>query len=116
VYGSANSSVVMAAFLRAYTAWLLGDDYLDIRGLQTSRPDIYAPADYTASQALGEQVRASGRSGIVYDSVRHVGGTNVAVHRPRHVTEVTQAAHYDLRIVPVVGRIVVLPAKPEAAP
>ncbi|HYI84895.1 MAG TPA: RES family NAD+ phosphorylase [Acetobacteraceae bacterium] len=164
VYGSANSSVVMAAFLhaspssrfsgpdlgawyasvtvntaiaevghhlrretvarnlpearrvyRAYTARLLGDDYLDIRGQQASRPDIYAPADYAASQVLGETVRVSGQSGIVYDSVRHVGGTNVVVHRPRHVTAVTQAAHYDL-IVPVVGRIVVLSAKPAPAP
>jgi hypothetical protein len=165
VYGSPNSSVVMAAFLhapldgarfsgpdlgawyaaaaittavaevahhlrreavarglpearrvyRAYTARLLGDDYLDLRRMQASKPDVYAPDSYAASQILGEMVRASGRSGIVYDSVRHAGGTNVVVHRPRHVTEVTQAAHYDI-IVPVVGRIVVLPAKPASAP
>lgn len=94
---------------RAYTAKLLGNDYLDIRGQQGSKPDIYAPESWAASQVLGEAVRASGRSGIVYDSVRHAGGTNVAVHRPRHVAEVRQAAHYDI-IVPVAGRIVVLPA------
>lgn len=98
---------------RAYTARLLGDDYLDVRGLLATRPDIYAPGSYAKSQVLGEAARSEGRSGIVYDSVRHAGGTNVAVHRPRRVTEVTQAAHYDL-IVPVVGRIVVLPVQPEA--
>ena len=161
VFGTANSSVVMAAFLhapgggarfsapelgawyaaaavptavaevahhlrreaiarslpeirrtyRAYTAELLGDDYLDIRGLRASKPDVYAPDSYIASQPLGEKVRAGGRSGIVYDSVRHAEGTNVVVYRPRHVTGVKQVVHYDI-IVPVVGRIVVLPARP----
>ncbi len=95
---------------RAYTARLLGDDYLDLRGLLAGRPDIYAPGSYAKSQILGEAVRAEGRSGIVYDSVRHTGGTNIAVHRPRHITNVTQATHYDI-IVPVVGRIIVLPAR-----
>jgi hypothetical protein len=98
---------------RAYTAKLLGDDYLDIRGLRAARPDVYAPDSYAASQILGETVRAAGRSGIVYDSVRHAGGTNVVVHRPRRVTEVSQATHYDI-IVPAAGRIVVLPARPTA--
>ncbi len=94
---------------RAYTARLLGSDYLDLRGLMADRPDVYAANSYTASQILGEEVRAAGRSGIVYVSVRHVGGTNVVVHRPRHVADVTQAAHYDI-IVPAAGRAVVLPA------
>lgn len=98
---------------RAYSAKLLGDDYLDLRKLTASRPDVYATNSYTVSQTLGETVRAAGRSGIVYDSVRHVGGTNVVAHRPRHVTDVTQTVHYDI-IVPVVGRIVVLPAQQTA--
>ena len=160
VFGGANSSVVMAAFLHAplggarfsapelgawyaaaalttavaevahhlrreavarnvpevrrtyreYTAKLLGDDYLDLRGMRASRPDLYDAQSYAVSQAFGEAVRAEGRSGIVYDSVRHVGGTNVVAYRPRRVTDVNQAAHYDI-IVPVAGRIVVLPAR-----
>lgn len=36
--------------------------------------ELYKPADYTASQTFGEAIRASGGDGIVYDSVRHVGG------------------------------------------
>jgi RES domain-containing protein len=98
---------------REYTARLIGNDYLDLRNQAASRPDIYDPKGYAVSQILGETTRADGRSGIVYDSVRHTGGTNIVVHRPRHVTEVTQAAHYDI-IVPVIGRIIVLPVRTAA--
>ena len=38
-------------------------------------PDVYDPTSYAVSQALGETVRASGGAEIVYDSVRHTGGT-----------------------------------------
>ena len=82
--------------------------------MRDSRHDIYDAQSYAASQALGEAVRAEGRSGIVYDSVRHTGGTNVVAYRPPRVTEVMQAAHYDI-IAPVAGRIVVLPASGAAS-
>ena len=147
VYGSANASIVMAAFLhvspggmrfngpdlgawyaadtirtaaaevahhlrreavargvatmsrryRAYTATLLGD-YLDIRGQQTSRPAIYASESYAAAQAFGEQIRASGGAGMIYDSVRFVSGTNVVTHRPRNVTDILQTDHYEITV------------------
>ena len=84
---------------------LIGRDYLDLRGQQQRRADLYASTSYAASQALGEAVRASGQSGIVYDSLRHRGGTNVAAFRPRQIVEVTQTDHYDL-LVPVEGRII----------
>lgn len=90
---------------RGYTCRLVGSDYHDIRGQQESRADLYASASYAASQAFGEAVRASGCSGIVYDSLRHRGGTNVVAFRPRQILDVTQADHYDL-IVPVTGRII----------
>jgi len=155
IYGSANSSIVMASFLhaapagsrfngpelgawyaasglttavaevahhlrreavarasagerrvfRCYTCRLLGADYLDIRGQQHTRPDLYASGTYQASQPFGEAVRASGHSGILYDSLRHRGGTNAVAFRPRQIVDVTQADHYDL-IVPVAGKIV----------
>jgi hypothetical protein len=90
---------------RCYSCRLMGHDYLDIRGQQQSRADLYASTSYAASQSFGEAVRSSPRSGIVYDSLRHRGGTNVVAFRPRQITEVTQADHYDL-LVPVAGRII----------
>ena len=62
-------------------------------------------ADYSAGQPFGEDIRRTG-DGIVYDSVRHVGGVNVVAYRPRKIRNVTQRYHYELT-VPLVGRIVV---------
>ncbi|WP_211109853.1 RES family NAD+ phosphorylase [Azospirillum oleiclasticum] len=89
---------------RAYSARLLGA-YTDLRGLRDTRPELYDPASYTASQAFGEAVRAAGGDGILYDSLRHRGGTNAVALRPRHVTAVVQAAHYDIT-APVRGAVV----------
>jgi hypothetical protein len=82
---------------RAYTAILLGE-YLDIRGQQTSRPTIYASVSYAASQPFGEQIRATGGAGLIYDSVRLANGTNVVAHRPRNVTEILQTDHYEITV------------------
>lgn len=90
---------------RCYSCQLLGADYSDIRGQQQRRADLYAGASYAASQAFGETVRALGQSGIVYDSLRHRGGTNVVAFRAQQIKEVTQTDHYDL-IVPVEGRLI----------
>ena len=51
----------------------------DIRGQQKKLPDVYAANDYGASQNMARDLRAQGSSGIVYDSVRHVGGQCVAI-------------------------------------
>ncbi len=82
---------------RCYSARLAGG-YLDIRGQQRSRPDIYAADSYAASQVLGEEVRALGGAGILYDSVRHVGGMNVVAHRPHNVLDVVQADHFEIAV------------------
>jgi len=89
---------------RSYMARLKGD-YLDLRGQCASRHQLYDPASWTASQAFGEQQRAMGADGLVYDSVRHSGGTCVVAYDPRHVQQVTIAASFELH-VPEVGRIV----------
>ena len=90
---------------RSYTAHLLGDDFVDLRGLKRARPELYAPASHAASQTFGEEVRTSGGTGILYDSPRHLGGTNVTAFRPTRIAQVRQTDHYDL-LVPVKGRIV----------
>jgi hypothetical protein len=82
---------------RAYTCTLAGS-YVDIRGQQEARADLYAADLYAASQALGEAIRAGGGAGIVFDSLRHVGGVNVVAHRPRNVLDVVQADHIEITV------------------
>ena len=91
---------------RAYTCALVGS-YLDIRGQQTIRSDIYAPDSYVASQGLGEAIRAAGGAGIIYDSLRHAGGVNIVAHRPRNVLDVVQADHFEISIEAASKRIAV---------
>ena len=72
---------------------------LDLCGEQDNRPDLYAPADYTDSQAYSDSVRwplrQDGAAGIRYDSVRRAGGINVCVFKPQALTlPITQGGHY----------------------
>jgi RES domain len=87
----------MSRIYRAYTATLLGD-YLDIRGQQATRPDVYASERYKASQKLGEDVRASGGAGLLYDSLRRRGGSNVVAHRPRNITDIVQTDYFEIAV------------------
>jgi len=92
----------MVRVYRGYSARLDGL-YLDIRGQQSRLADVYASDRYDASQRLGEEVRASHGAGIVYDSLRRRGGTNIVAHRPTGVLDVVQADHFEIR-VPAIGR------------
>jgi hypothetical protein len=93
----ASGVATMRRTYRAYQATLLGN-YLDIRGEQAARPDIYASDRYDAAQAFGEAVRAAGGAGILYDSVRRPAGVNVVAHRPRNVTAIVQADHFEITV------------------
>jgi hypothetical protein len=77
--------------LREYTARLEGD-FVDIRG---ARPDLHDPDPgvYSSTQAFGRRVRSGPHAGIVYDSVRHSGGTNWVAFRPREIRDVLQGRH-----------------------
>jgi RES domain-containing protein len=77
-------------------------DLVDLRGQQQTRPGLYDPRDYKAGQAFGIGLRwptsGRGENGIVYDSVRRAGGTNVCVYRPSLIIlPVNQADHYQYR-------------------
>jgi hypothetical protein len=77
-------------------------DLVDIRGFRERRPELYDPDGYAAAQAFGVALRwpkeGEGANGIVFDSVRHSGGTNVCVYRPSLVQiPVIQADHYEYR-------------------
>ncbi len=54
--------------------------------MQKSRPELYDPVDYKASQALATELRDQNSLGIIFDSVRHPGGSCVAVLRPRVIS------------------------------
>lgn len=93
----ARGVATMTRIYRTYSATLLGD-YLDIRGQQTARPEIYASEHYDASQQLGEQVRTSGGAGVLYDSLRRRAGINVVAHRPRNIIDIVQADHFRIQV------------------
>ena len=93
----ARGRTTMTRTYRTYTATLRGE-YLDIRGLQAARPDLYSGTSYEASQIFGEGVRAAGDDGLVYDSLRFVGGVNVVAYRPRNITEILQTDHYEIAV------------------
>jgi hypothetical protein len=94
----ARGVATMTRTYRAYAATLLGD-YLDMRGKQATRPDIYASDRYDASQKLGEEVRASGGAGLLYDSLRRRTGSNVVAHRPRNITDTVQTDHFEITVL-----------------
>ena len=89
---------------RCYTARLAGA-YADIRGQRDGKPELYDPADWSQSQRFGEAMRAAGHAGIVYDSVRHRGGTNAVAYDPRLIENVMTGAAFALR-VPRTGRVI----------
>jgi len=75
---------------------------IDIRGQQEAHAELYEADDYSKSRAFGIGLRwppsGSGENGVVYDSVRRAGGTNVCVYRPSLIQlPVTQADHYEYR-------------------
>lgn len=94
----------LARVYRAYASRLAGA-YLDIRGWQATRPELYDGSSYAASQPFGEAVRGAGGAGIVFDSLRHTGGVNVVAYRPRNVLDVAQADHYEITVEAATRRI-----------
>jgi hypothetical protein len=94
---AARNAATMSRTYRAYTATLLGD-YLDITGQQPARRDVYASERYDASQRLGEDIRASGGAGLLYDSLRRRTGINVVAHRPRNIVDIVQTDHFEITV------------------
>lgn len=82
---------------RAYSCEIAGE-YLDIRQGQIEFPKLYAGTDYTHSQPFGENVRRRGENGILYDSLRHAGGENICVFRPKRISNILQTEHYEIRV------------------
>lgn len=75
----------------------LSGDFLDLRPLP-SHPALHPDKaiGYPEGNALAAQARAQGLNGIIYPSVRHPGGTCLAVLRPAAVQSVRQGDVYRL--------------------
>jgi hypothetical protein len=74
--------------------------FVDASGLPAQRrARVLDPQSYAESRAFGAAVRAAGRNGIVYPSVRDPGGQCVAAFRPKAVDIPVQGAalqyHWD---------------------
>ena len=68
---------------------------LDARLIDARKvPEYHQPDDYGPGQRLGRALRAAGRDGVLYRSVRHDGGLCAAVFRPRVLGACRQGAHY----------------------
>jgi RES domain len=65
--------------------------FVDIRG--GGHAELLAPNDYTASQGFAKTARASGADGIVYPSVRQIGGECLAAFWPDVVSVPHQGRH-----------------------
>ena len=68
----------------------------DVRGGGTWDA-VHDPDDHAESQELGMALFRGGANGIVYDSVRHKGGECLVSYRPRLVTNVRTAGHFEYR-------------------
>jgi hypothetical protein len=69
----------------------------DVRGGGRAWASLHDPDSYVDSQRMGRALLDAGANGIIYDSVRHPGGTCLACFRPRQVRHARVAAHYEYR-------------------
>lgn len=67
----------------------------DLRGVESCAACL-DPDSYIASQALAAELMEQGSMGVIYPSVRHAGGTNLACFRPALVGNVRKAQTYRL--------------------
>jgi RES domain len=75
-------------------------ELVDVRGAQATMPEFYHGADYSASQAFGSSLRFRktdpAENGIVFDSVRRSGGTNLCIFWPSKVPlPIIQGGHFE---------------------
>jgi hypothetical protein len=90
--GVLETRVEMRQYLADFAA-----DFHDVRGDDPSFAELHDPGSYEASQKLGRELLASASNGIIYRSVRGLGGECLACFRPRLVSNVRPAAHFEYR-------------------
>lgn len=72
-------------------------EFHDVRTGAEARVELYAPDDYSASQAFGAKLLESGSNGVLYRSVRDTAhhGDCLCCFRPRLVANVRVGGHYE---------------------
>jgi hypothetical protein len=85
-----DDSVSYQAMLADFTA-----TFHDLRG-QPKFAECLDPRSYIPSQLLAARLLDKGSMGVIFPSVRHAGGTNLACFRPALVGNVRKAAAYRL--------------------
>ncbi|RZI86827.1 MAG: RES domain-containing protein [Rubrivivax sp.] len=65
----------------------------DLRSVDPHGQGVHALNSYAESQALGRQLRQEGSAGVVYRSVRHLGGECVGLFKPTGASQCVHAAH-----------------------
>lgn len=85
-----DDSVTYQSLLADFSA-----GFHDLRGVAAHQACL-DPDSYIASQALANRLLDGGSMGIIYPSVRHPGGTNLACFRPALVGNVRKAQTYRL--------------------
>jgi hypothetical protein len=85
-----DDSVSYQAFLADFNG-----EFHDLHGAKPFAKCL-DPGSYVASQELAERLLEAGSMGIIYPSVRHAGGTNLACFRPALVGNVRLGKVYEL--------------------
>lgn len=67
----------------------------DLLGGKADYAPALDPVDYTAAQALGDQLRTVASNGVVYPSVRHAGGECAGLFFPDLASDAIQGRHLD---------------------
>jgi RES domain-containing protein len=88
--GNFSDSVTYQCLLADFTA-----GFHDLRGLDAFSACL-DPRSYVASQQLAAELLAMGSMGVIYPSVRHPAGTNLACFRPALVGNVRKGLAYRL--------------------
>jgi len=70
--------------MRVYIPRIRGDSFCDIQNKDIFEK-YYNPDNYQNCQKLGMQAKKQSRDGIIYKSIRHTTGANVAVLRPKAI-------------------------------
>jgi RES domain len=89
---SLTKEAALAIDMRVYKADVSARLH-DIRALTESHPALYDRENYSAGQALGAQLKSSGSNGLIYQSVRDITGTCIAVFRPKLISNCRQTSH-----------------------
>jgi RES domain len=72
-------------------------EFHDVRANTRENLPYHDPVSYAASQRLARKLLAEGSNGVIYRSVRQLGGECLACFRPKLVENVRSGAHFEYR-------------------